>query len=382
MESMYMHIPAEIFSGRGSYEQIGDCARKYGTRVLLISEPVMQDQGICAKIQSELEDKGLSCLRYDDIGPEASHAGLQEAVRLARAGKAQMIVSVGGMRVLMAGRIAALTAGSNRSIRDLLADEQPAERALPCLEIPTSYRNPLQFADRVLVPEETTRVPHMLPMPAGFLRCVIVDPSLTTGLSGKYSAALLMDSILGGIEGYMSHTTGYIGRPLLRDGLQLVSESVLSVYNAPAELRPRIKACEGGLLTGLGLGFGRQGIGGALVYVLGSMYDVPKSWVATVLAPHVAEHWVPIVPQSLAEIAGAMGADTANLSATEAARQVPQILRRMIGQTDLPGRLRELDISMEHAKEAAELVMEFDMIRSCPRFPSLNDVLNLVKRAF
>ncbi|MFW6363013.1 MAG: iron-containing alcohol dehydrogenase [Spirochaeta sp.] len=382
MDATYMHMTAEIHSGQGVHQEIGSCARQHGSRVLLISEPVMHSDGIIQKVQSELESKGLKCLVYDEVSAEDTYSSIKEALQLARAGKVQMVTAVGGMRVILAGRAVALSAGSGRELHELLENERIIKHSLPCLEIPTSYRNPLQFSNSTIVVEEGTRIPRVLPMPEGFLRCVLVDPSFTSALSAKYSAALMMDAVLNGMEGYLSPSAGYIGRPLLRDGVLYCSEALLGIYNSPDELRPRIKGCEGGLLTGLGLGFGTQGIGGALVYVMSSLYGVPKSWLATVLAPHIAEHWVPIAPQGLAEIAGAMGSDVANLSVTEAARQVPQAIRRMIGQTDLPGRLRDLDITMEHAKEAAELVMDMDMIRNSPRFPHLNDILNLVKRAY
>lgn len=382
MDTVHMHIDTDIRFGQDESQAVGSCAKQIGSRVLLLSEPIIQDEGIATRIRLELEAKKLKCLVFEDISASSGYSGLQEAVQLATAGKVQLIVAVGGMRTICAGRAVALAAGSGRTLKSILEDERPVATSLPCIEIPSSFRNPLQFSGRVVIDEDVTRNPRVLCMPKGFLKTVIVDPQLTRSLSGKCSAALVLDALLSGIEGYISMTSGFIGKPLLRDGIKHCSESVLSVYNAPEELRPRIKACEGGLLINLGLSFGSQGIGGALVYTMSSLFGVPKSWVASVLAPHVAEYWMPIVPQQLASIAEAMGANVSSLSASEAARQVPQVLRRIIGQVDMPGRLRDLGISFQHAKEAGELAGEMDMIRNCPRFPQPNDILNLIKRAY
>ncbi|THB67282.1 MAG: iron-containing alcohol dehydrogenase, partial [Spirochaetaceae bacterium] len=333
-------------------------------------------------LQEVLESAGMNCLVYDEIPSENPSEHLQEAVQLAKAGKVQVIVALGGVRVSMAARVVSLAAASSCSISAMASEELPPKKALPCIEIPTSFRNPLLFAAKTYLGEPSTRIPLWFDLPTDFLRCVLVDPVLTQTLPAKYGAALLMDAVLCGLEGYISEGAGCLGRPLLRDGISACSDAVLGVYNAPEEIRPRQKACEGGLLVSLGLAFGRQGIGGALVYVMSSLYGVPKSWLASVLSPHIAEYWIPIVPQRMAEVAGAMGVDIASLSATEAARQVPQVLRRMIGQLEAPGRLRDLDISLAQVMDAVEIVMEMDMIRSAPRFPQESEIVEIIKRAF
>ncbi len=382
MEMLQMYIPAEIHFGSGVYPQVGACAARLGGRVLVVSDKAVSAAGITSRVQQEMEEAGLNCLSYEEIPAEHPNGSIQEAVQLARAGKVQMIVAVGGMRVSAAARIISLAAANGLSVEDLLQSNESFTAALPCIDVPTAFRNPMLFANATIVSDDVSGVPRIIPMPPGFLRAVVMDPELTEGFSGRRSAALLLDSLLSGIEGYISNGAGFIARPLIRDGVSYCSDSILGIYNTPEDPALRYKACEGGLLMALGMAFGNQGIGGGLAYVLNSMYGVPKSWVAAVLAPHVAEHWVPIVPQKLAELASSMGADVTNLSDTEAARQVPQVLRRFIGQVDAPGRLRDLDLTLPQILDAVEVVMEMDMLRAVPRALREADVVAMVKRAF
>ncbi|GAB6088648.1 iron-containing alcohol dehydrogenase [Spirochaeta dissipatitropha] len=382
MESVRMYIPSELLYGQNALDQLGSTAARHGKRILLLSEPILQDSGALARVQSELESRALSCLVYPEINSEQEHAAIEEAIQIGTAGKVQLVVSLGGMRVAAAGRIAAAAIAARSKASELPFEQTDPLPCLPCIEIPTAIRNPFQLQNSCIAGLAESRLPQRYRLTPGFLKALIVDPHLTLGLSGKTSAAIVVDSILSGIEAYISLSAGFIGRPLAIEGIRLCSEAVLGVFNTPDGLRPRMKACEGSLLISLALSSGSQGLGGALVYAMSSMFSVPKSWVAAILAPHVAEYWIPVVPREMALLAGAMGTDVSNLPQSEAARLVPQTLRRMIGQTELPGRLRDLGIELSQAQEAAEVAMQMPMLRECPRFPQAADLMNLVKRAY
>ena len=348
---------------------------------MLVSEPAQREQGVVARVENLFNRQGGNLIVHADLPQRTNTATIQELVSLARASRTQVIVGLGGMRVLAAARATAVAAPSSNSLYRLLQGSRPAEAPLAYIEIPTSFRDHFIFKNRFVVTEAETRRARIIATDQAVARVVLYDPKLSMSLSSKYAASIMMDILLASIEGYLSTRSAFLSNTLFLRAIDTVKEGVDGLLRSSDAVAPRERASEAGLLAGVGLSVSSQGAGGALVYAIHSRFGVPKSWVATTLLPHVLDYHAGVRPEKVAKIARALGEDIPGISNEDDAKQASTVTRRLIGKLELPARLQAFNLSLDEMVEVAEIASEFEMVGHAPVAFSRQDLYDLLKQA-
>jgi alcohol dehydrogenase len=201
-------------------------------------------------------------------------------------------------------------------------------------------------------------------------------------MSSKYAAAAMMDTLLAAVEGYISVRSSFYSDTVLYEAIGLLGSALMGISETPNDPRHRIQASEAGLLTSIGLAASSQGVGGALAYTINSRYTIPKSWVATVLLPHIIDSSVHARPEKLKNVALALGEDVEEQKAADVAFRASAAVRRIIARTELPGRLREMDLAIDELVDVSELASDLEMSASAPAPHTASDLYDLIKQAF
>jgi alcohol dehydrogenase class IV len=250
------------------------------------------------------------------------------------------------------------------------------------IEVPASYRNHFMLRDECVITDATTKHPLVVSLPEHTTHAVLVDPNLTLSMSPKYAAAAMMDTMLAAVEGYVSTRSTFFSDTLLLSSVRRLGEALYGITDTPNDPKHRVAASEAGMLTALALSATSQGVGGALAYAINSRYTVPKSWIATVLLPHVIDATVSARPEKLKQVAHALGEEARELTPSDAAYQASAAVRRIIGRLELPGRLREMDLAIDDLVDVAEVASGLEMCGSTPIPHTQSDLYNLIKLAF
>ncbi len=382
MAEFEFHVPACLVFGADSINTVGARAGEFGSRALLITESVLYDGGHVEKVRDILRRKSIDCIVYDELSPGSTSSGIDEIVQLARASQSQVIIGMGGMRVLSAARCTASAAATRTGLTDLLSGQLPNRPPVPYIEIPSSYRNHFMLKHECVITDDVTRHARVLPLPVGVVKYELIDPNLTLSLSPKYAAAVMLDSLLAAIEGYLSTKSTFLSDTLFLRAIDMLKESIEGIGKSPNDMRHRLRAAEGGLMSAIGLGVSSQGAGGALSYAINARYNVPKSWIATALLPHILDQTATVRPVKTGKVARALGEDIIGINNAGEAGQASVAARRLLGLLGLPGRLREFDLSMDEMYEVCETAASFEMITSSPMPLGAQDLFEIVKQAF
>jgi alcohol dehydrogenase len=107
---------------------------------------------------------------------------------------------------------------------------------------------------------------------------------------------------------------------------------------------------------------------------------VPKSWIASVLLPHVMEFYAGVAAEKLSVVAGFLGEE--GPAGAEGAARAVEAARRILGSLGLPTRLRDFDLNLDDMVEAASTARAFDMMNYLPRSISSEDLYELLKSAY
>lgn len=382
MADLILRFPRQVVFGTDTINRIGQIVSSLGSRCFIVTESVLRQNGTIEQIESILSRRAINSIIYDEIGPGATTAGLNELVAVARASQARVVVGVGGMRVLSAARVVSVAAAPDVELGDVLAGRAKPNAPMRYVEVPSSYRNHFMLRTECILTDAITRHPLMVELPNETTTAVLVDPNLTLTMSPKYAAAAMMDTLLAAVEGYISGRSSFYSDTVLYKAISLLGSALLGITDTPNDPRHRILASEAGLLTGLGLAASSQGVGGALAYTINSRYTIPKSWVATVLLPHIIDSSVHARPEKLKDVALALGEDVEQQKAADVAYRASEAVRRIIGRAELPGRLREMDLAIDELVDVSEIASGLEMTGSAPAPHTASDLYDLIKQAF
>jgi alcohol dehydrogenase len=382
MPDLSFSVPTEIKFGLDVANRVAAVVSEYGERALLVTEAILYEGKVIDRIQALLEKKGLQYIVYDEVVPNATSAVVDDGVKLARGAHADVIVGLGGVRTLSVGKCIAMVAAGQSDMDDYLSGMLPKPVSLPYVAVPTTCRDPFLLTGEYLVTDSRDRSAKLGRVPAGPARAVIVDPRLAATLPPKFTATTLMDTFLAGVEGYLSSRNNFLSETFFLPALATIGKTIGPLRDAPDDLRVRMNASTAGLLVALGLTVSRTGVGAALSYAINGRFMVPKSWVASILLPHVMEFYAGVAAEKLSAVAGFLGEEVSAAAPVEGAARAVEAVRRILGSLGLPTRLRDFDLNLDDMVEAASTARGFDMMNYLPRSISAEDLYELLKSAY
>jgi alcohol dehydrogenase class IV len=373
MAHLGLTFPSRLLYGEETFHQLGTITKSLGNRALIVTETAMHVETYLEQAQQFLHAKGVSTIVFEEIPPTVTTLQVREAARIIKASKPQTIISLGGMRVISAARAA--TAQGRAQISDGVT--KPV-----CIEIPTSCRNHGLFRNEWVITDAETSSSIIQSFSGDMIHTILVDPTLSYSLSSRYFAVAMLDTLLASVEGYMSDGSNFLSDTYLDRAILLLGEALSIHLRNPEDLQARNKAVEAGLLSAMGLAASSQGIGSALSFVINSKKKVPKSWVASVLLPHVLELYAKDHPIKLRRIAQSLGEDVEGIHPEVLVQKAPAATRRLLGALELPGRLRDLNLSLSDLGEVSALAVQLPYSKTLPFRMNDEAVYELVKKAF
>ncbi|MFQ3620739.1 MAG: iron-containing alcohol dehydrogenase [Spirochaetales bacterium] len=370
MAEVIFEIPGTLYFGSDVLNLVGNISANLGKRAMLLADYNLHENRSIESVIDSLHRKGIQTILIDDL-----HSGtLASTVDLAQTSRIEFIIAMGGGSTLQSGREVAFRYRKN-------GKTQEAQRAT-YLEILTVLRFPFLFRNTFLEVDLLKNSIKTPLLPEGMYRGVLIDPALMGGLSSKYAATLLIDSLLHAFEGYLSTESNFLSENQFRGALIHLGEALDSMLAGEKSLKPRVKATQGGILSALGYANLRFGPALALTHTIYYRFGIPKSWIGTVFLPHLADLYEDSHPQHLAKAAKLIGEDTFGLTAEEAASAFSSKIRRSLALLGLPSRLRDFDLKLPKLVEAAEAAaaLEGSSLFHIPF--SIEELYDFLKRSF
>jgi len=382
MADLFFHVPQQVLFGVDAINRIGSWMAPYGGRSIVVTESILYEQGAIDRIQNLLSRKDIECIVFDEVVPNATSSSVEDAVRLVKGGKVESVIGLGGVRALSTAKCVAMVGHGSQSIDDLLSGDQVAGEPLPYVEIPTTCRDPFLLSDEYLLVDSRDRTAKIRKAQESITKAVFLDPKLSTSLPAKYTATTMLDTMLHAVEGYLSARSNTLSEILFCRAIRTVKQTVLLGVKELDIVKHRTAASMAGFLTALGLTMSKPGLGSALSYAINARLMVPKSWVSSILIPHILEFNTSIATDKIAHIAELLEADVSDLPPGDAAYKAVETARELIASLELPGRLRDFELDLDDLVDSVDEVRGFDMMNYLPRAVSAEQIYDIVKAAF
>lgn len=381
MQDLSLYLPTRIFCSVGALRHLPETAQKLGNRFLLVTEASLAGSPGVSKIRSLIENNGGEVMVFTDVPLHSDSRRAEEAVELAKVSRLHGVIGFGGMRALGIARMTALAAYSSLRVDDILSGTIPGEERIPYIEIPGVLRHPWALSDSMMLVDARKRAPVMVHRTRLHPYGLFLDPELLESVSSKYRIAVLLDTLLLSVEGYLSGKNSFMSETHFLKAVSL-SLGAIESFQKNRNGEAAFMAAQASLFNAFGTLSGSPGAGTALSWSIGVFRSFPKSVVSTILLPHMLEYGLKVAPEKVARMGNILGENLKGLSVVAAADRTVEGLRNSLGSHDLPGRLQELGVKKEDFNDIVSMARDLPFLMNGPAPVSGEDLLELLRIAF
>ncbi len=382
MADFVFKLSPNIVLGSYSSSRLGQFAKEWGTRFMLLIDPVLTEFGITEKITSALHERSIDFFVYDEIPPAPDAGVIQQVFQLGKEAHIHGIISVGGTKINNVARSAAALFHELHDIYDYVEGMIPTTGALPVICVPTTLCDPFIFADRTPIIDGRSRQVKMLKMQSGLCRLAVFDPTLTVSFTESQRTSMLLHMLCIAVESYTSQRANFFSDSLIEKALELLSTVITSEQNETPTSSREVLSLQASSMISLAAASSSIGIGSGISLSINARQKISRSLTSAILLPYMIEEVSRYKTDRVAKIARYLKVTPSGSSNEEAIAALSETIRSKIAMTNLPARLKDLSMSMEQLALVAENTEQLAGMYAFSRSMSSDDIFEIIKNAF
>jgi len=358
-EPFWIRMP-RILVGTGTVESIGELAKKFGGRkVLIVTDPGVVQAGLIDKVKQPLEKEGIEFGIFDGCEPDVPLHVIKKCAQFIKEGNYDFMIGVGGGSTIDTTKVASVVATADdvaqEDLSQYIAKGAP-RRGLPRIHIPTtagsgadvSLGSPVTDVDgakKVIFGE------HFLPEVA------IIDPLMTLNLPARITADTGVDALCHAVEGYTSIKANVVSDMLSETVIKLVADNLRLAYGKGSNnLEARYNMAIAASLSIHCVLTASSILPHSMGHSLQSEVKCTHAVSCSIVLPHVMEFNLLVDQLKYARIAEMMGERVEGLSLRDAAQKAIEAVRKLTIDLGMPQRLRDIGMKKEQIPRVVDIL--------------------------
>jgi alcohol dehydrogenase class IV len=380
---MYTFQTAQkIVFGAGALRSLGEEARRFGDRALILCDRRIQELGFADRTRELLQSAGLRCEVRPEVLPEPPMNPVAEQIEACRRDPFDLYIGLGGGSSIDVAKLVAALAPGGQILGDVVGVGLIAERGRPVIAIPTTSGTGAEATPNAIVTDTEQKLKKGIVSPYLLPEVALVDPELTVGLPPALTAATGIDALAHAVESYTSNKANPLSDMPALEATRRIAGSLRAAYADGADIEARENMALGSLLGGMALTNSGTTAVHALAYPLGGMFGVAHGVANAALLRHVMAFNAEAAAERFAEVARCFRLPVQGCSTREAAQQAVDAIAGMVKDVGIPASLREFGVGdgdLEDLALAASKVTR--LLDNNPRSLSLKDIEGLYAAA-
>jgi alcohol dehydrogenase class IV len=367
MVSTYSQLCPVVF-GPGAINQLADKVREFGgTKALCIYDSGVKAAGISDRLLKILSEAGIGVVAFDEVLPDAPAEIVNQAGKLARDEKVDIVIGIGGGSSLDAAKAASVLVENPLPIQQYFVTKGAAFKAmLPLFLIPTTSGTGSEVSIMAVIHDEESGVKDSVLRPADL---AIVDPELTLTVPKSVTAMTGFDALSHAIEAYTTNRTNPKADILCLEVMRLIIGNLEKAYNNGSDLEARTSLSLASNLAGLAFNDAFLHFGHAAAHELGVVFHMPHGVACALTIPEVITFSSDVAPERTKRIADALGvALPKDATAAEAGELAADKVRSLMKKLGIKS-LKEQGITKEAAASIAEGAVAHNPFINCALKP-------------
>lgn len=379
METIF-DTPSRILFGAGARFRLSEELRRIPvSRVLLLTDEYLRGEGIVEGFEQRLKSDGIEVTVFSEVQPDPTDQNVAAGLACLRNCGAEGIVAIGGGSVIDAAKVIGVAGTNSLPLSAFQGYNKIPNRGLPLIVIPTTAGTGSE-ATKAAVITDTQRMVKMMMLDANLVpRISIVDYELSLTMPPALTAYVGVDTLVHGIEAYVSKRANAMTDPLAISCIQLTARHLLTAYQEPQNRQAReamaLAACQGGMA------FSSSGL--CLVHgmsrPIGAIFHLAHGLSNAVLLATVTRFSLPGAPVRYAAISRMMGFG-------ENSEALMEGLENLNAQLGIP-KLRDV-VKVErsqfesHLRKMADDALASGSPQNNPVVPTAEEIVELYQRAW
>ncbi len=305
--------PTKIQFGEGTSAHVGETAKRYGERVLLIlGRGSIRKSGMLDRILQSLEKNLLNYGVVEGVEPNPSKETVYRVTYHLLAKNFNLLLAIGGGSVIDAAK----AAGILGTIKEGEVDQyfgvgmvsQKVKKIMNLIAVPTTSGTGSELTKFSVITDTHLRVKKLISDPAIVPSGAIIDPELTYSCGTHISRVTGLDTMTHLMEGYFNNVDDGIDpeanhRALI--GLNLVFEGLPRVLRDGQDKEARRMMSLASALGGTVLYYKQAGLPHLNSFSWSGVMDHGEA--VAVMLPYYSAYYAPFIREKIKRVAELMG---------------------------------------------------------------------------
>ncbi|GLO62882.1 alcohol dehydrogenase [Vibrio sp. MACH09] len=313
------HQPTILHFGAGEINNIGQVVALWGSRCLVVSEPVFAAvKPAYDGIFHNLTQQGIEITHFDGVVPNPPTEVVEAGCKMAREAQCDVVLAIGGGSSIDTAKI--ISAATNLDqiewsfwfenfdkpfgeIKTLPAD------VLPLIAVPTTSGTGSQVTHAAVITDTEQHAKLTLFHPSFFPKQAVIDPELMLTLPARMTAMTGFDAFSHAFESFVGNRPSPFVDSMALQAMKLIVETLPAVVENGADIEGRNKLAMADTYAGISLANGGAGAPHPMGEILGSVKtQLPHGLTLAVVYPaYLSEQWRK-QPERFAKVAELFGA--------------------------------------------------------------------------
>lgn len=384
-------LPPRIECGEGAIEGLAAHVKHFGGRKpLVVSDAGVGRAGILAKAIAPLEDANIPYADYTEIEPNPTDISTEKGAALWKSTACDVIIAIGGGSVMDAAKAIRILTTHEPPLEPYYVDVGGRERIRdnmpPLICIPTTAGTGSEVSQGAIITDTSRNTTdrwrkRAIVTPLNMSNISLLDPGLTVGMPMPLTAATGMDAITHGIEAYVATRYHPISEGVALQALKMLGANIRKAYHHGDDVTARTEMLFGASMGAFAF---QKGLGAvhSIAHQLSTEAPIPHGVANAILLPPVMEFNFSFAMDKYADVADALGVNTAGISAEAATRAAIDEIRALNEELRMPEGLGACGLPRERLPKLAADSMLDHCYKSNPRPCTEEDMLALLEAAF
>lgn len=382
MGDFIFKIQPNIILGSYTTSRLGQYAHDYGSRFMVIMDPILKEVGAAEKIQQSLTNHKIEFFTFDEVNSTADTTAITNALNLAKEAHIHGVIAVGGAKVLNVARAVCALYNEAHDIYTYVDGALPTTGAIPLICVPTTMRDASLFTDRTPIVDSRSSQVKLLKIQNGLCKLALFDPNLSVTLTENQISSMSIETLCLAIEAYLSQKASFFSDMLVEKSVQLLSYAMDGSPTLTVVTPQEILLSQGGCMASLAIASSSLGVASMLSLCINARYNISRSLTTAILFPYIIEDAAKFRTDRLAKISRILRACPEDTEDPAAVSALIEYVRQHLAKANLPTRLKELSVTMEQLAMVAEDAGHLEIMNALPRSMTADDLFDLLKQAF
>ncbi len=381
MNDFNFSIPQDIIFGKGSLKRLPEIAKKAGGKhALVISGKVLNKMGLVDKCIEYMKEAGYEADAFIETEANPSVDTVNKAADLYKKCGADMIVAFGGGSPMDVAKAVGVIVKYGGEITDYEGGGKVPGPIVPLIAIPTTAGTGSEVTAFSVITDHSRNYKLTVFSYEILPKYAILDPELITTAPASVAAACGIDAMIHALEAYISTAASPFSDAMSEKALELIGGNIRRYVANRKDEEAASAMMAGSLFAGIAFSFARLGNVHAMSHPVSAYFNVAHGVANAILLPFILDY------NKLADngkyrkiyqYISQKNIDGIEFNPDMLVDEVKK-LNKLLG---IPSSLSEVSVTEDKIEAMGEDAMKSGNILVNPRSSTLNDIIELYKKA-